>query len=501
MKRYLKKLLVCAAVAFGTISAESPTLSIGENSASYARLREASCFNFYGGSGTTTMRMECEERDCIGGCFGGVMGLDIVRGGSERGSKFLAKRLGVNDADSFTIGGAATDSLKAGDFINLSQNALSLAGSPKHPSAKVTFKPEVKRFYWMLCYSHSLSSFYEGLSIGIELPIVYAKYDLNVSYDESQAAVAGTGGTVNGINIKEFFSEGKDGSATPSANQAALKHLVWKNAESKLSLQNIPVWLKLRVVDGENFKAGIGAIAHIPVCNDEYNFATLFEPRVSERNFKTGMNLCLDMCLVEGSDYKVGLDAFGQWMYGWARKGKRAPISTDKPYDHYKLVVSAENLTPTPLVDVLLEKAAIEVRPKHSFDATVCLSAEKGCFVADARYSFHGRSKEENKVEASSALPKMYYVESNAAWNTATVTTATFDASVAAANLKLVETGKFSYNQSSVYNHYLGIGLGCVFKDMQYPASINLSGGYEFGQCSNRNPDMWVVGVKGCICF
>lgn len=503
MKRYLKKLLVCTALAFaGNESTFCNTAGIiGKTTAAYYSPDSVGKAPYFGGGGYNTLDTECKDREnCMGGCFSMVWGADILWKDSDKGPGRIAQRFGIEGLNKFTIeklDAAKAGSIEVRDFLNL-KDLPGTAGTPKYPSAIVSFNPDMKRFLGMLCYKHSLSSFYDGLAIGFSLPFVYMKTELNASYDSIQAAVPGTGGTVSSVkNVQEFF-EGKGGSDSSVAPQAGLKYLVWENSDAKTTLQNIPLWLSLRVVDGENFRASIAAVVQIPLSSQELDLKKLFEPRVSVRNFRTGAAVCMDMCLVEGADYKVGLDAHGQWLYAWSRKGQRAPIGTKNAYDHYKLVIGGANSainTPTPLINVFLENGttSVTVKPKHNFEAAACLSAEKGCFVADLRYAFQGQSEEKNDVEMKS-LGDLYYIKSAYTVNENVANNA---------SLKKVETGDFNWNLQSSYTHYVGVGLGCVFKDTQYPAAINFSLGYKFGQngSTDRNPDMWVLAIKGAICF
>jgi len=497
MKRYLKKLLVCSAVAFGTVaSVKALNNTTGFNTAAYARIRPVDCANDFGGGGRITMSKECEERECIGGCFFMEWLGEVVFKDGSKGSDSLAEKFGPDGKKEFKVedlnGVAKVGSVDVRDFINLKSINGTTNGTP--PSATVSFNPEFRRYAAILGYRHSLSSFYEGLEVGIKLPIVYMKTDLNVNYSQEQAAVAGTGGSVNSVkNVSEFFSKNSNGTDSDTAPQAALQYLKWENASAKTGVQNIPAWIGLRVVDGENFSATVSGRVQIPVSCQEIDGKTLFEPKVAERNFKSGLGLSLNMCLVEGADYKASLDAGGSWMYAWARNGVRMPIGTEKPYDHYKLVVSSTTTIPTPLINALMESGniTVSVRPRHSFEASLCLSVEKGCFVGDLRYAFHGYTEEQNEVKTSSNVD-YYYVQSK--YNKATPNLADL--------VKVNDVvGKFNWNLNQIYNHYVGLGIGCVFKDIQYPANVGVTFGYEWAQGEKRNPDFWSVSFKGGICF
>lgn len=501
MKRNFKKLLACVTLAYSSVVLADVTNERGINTGgAVPRIRPHFGLNNFGGSGRSTIEAERADNDqSMGGTFCAAATYEMTFNKTSRGSEILGKKLGIAGNNTILVKSAPTETnaVDVRDFINYTGTVA--ANDTKYASASITFNPEYKRFIVDLAYNHDLSSFYEGLFVGVALPIVYQKNELKIDYKDEVSGVAGTASTINDVKTVRQFFEGTGDAGNATTGQVGLSHGTFKNADAKINLQNLPAWLGLRVVDGENFKANLAGTVHIPTSSTELDCKTIFEPKVVESNLKLGAKLCMEMCLVDGADYKASLDLLGQWLYAWSRTGRRLPASTDGDYNVYKLVVQEDSTAaPTPLMNLLLndQNVSIKVKPQHSLLGAACLSFEKGCMVADLRYNITYLSDESNDVTNNIAGKKTYYI-----YNKTANTYSTTAAAAKTAGNTTVDFTKFNYNYASLCNHYFGLSLGCVFKEMQYPANLGINVGYEFGGSKNRTCDSISFGAKGSVSF
>lgn len=475
--------------------------------------------------GSRAMMMENMEReDCIGACFS-LMG--FYEGAEHsRVSKELGKGLGVNKLNSFEIKPSAafaegatphSNSTSTVDVeflrqVNPNAGVLVTPLATHYPTVKLDLEAKHRRYGADLAYCQDLGNFYEGLKFRVSASLQGVRNEVVNNFTEVAAATSANAQNVTTANIKDFFTAGSTanvsaGTGTAGAaggllGQKALERAVFNTThQTEHHINDVRGCLGLNIVDSENAKVCVGIEGVIPV-GRELDGKYLFEPHVGNRHFKLGANVDVHACLSEGSDYKASLTACGLWHYAFKREDVRFASHTKVNYGHYHLGYKKGSTSGQlqPIINLLPYK--VDVKPANLFNGTAMLTLEKGCFCFDLGYNFYYSQDEKNDVKGFNES-EIYVVSpsfgSNNAFDGSTVTNKLGTAANAA--VKAVTKTDLTWDVKSQSHHHIFASVGFMCKDWEYPASLNVFGGYEFAHNRTRAREAWSVGVKGGLCF
>jgi len=492
MKANLKKLL---AVAIAAYSGSAFTLERGlDTNLTHVKFKD--WYSPYAMTGGTGSLMHCEDaqrEDSLGACVS-VMGFyERVLDGT-RGSQELAKGFGVDGSRVVRLAALTADTEGSVDSRNLIHGHPTAAANPttsiaEAAKATITLDAAHRRMGAQLCYAQDLSNFYEGLKFTASSAVLSVRNELKADFSDVSETTSGAT-----VKVRDFlYGNGEDrvGGTSNHNRQAALRFAKFANKEqTDTYLNDIQLSLGMNVVDSENTKISVGAVGVIPT-GKELKGEFLMEPQVGNRHFKAGMNVHANACLAEGTDYKACLNLCGTWHYGFKRENVRLASFKTGNWNHYALGFrkgSANGAALEPVINLLPKK--VDVCPRSMFNASADLAFEKGSFVVDAGYSFFYSQDEKNEVKG--------FVEGDIFIADKMVSTA---GTLSDVNGTVVRLSDLSYSAKSQALHHIFGSLGLICKEWQYPASLNLAGGYEVAHNRTRTREVWSVALKGAICF
>lgn len=554
MNKNFKKLLAGAVLAYASISGISAESVTGQ----FPSLRFPDYYGSKYSAQSALMSLGAEAKDkegSFGGCFSTTIGYQS--NWTARNSKDLAQNFSANSNTSGFVVADKDGSLAPNEIISMWFPASNPAApttdySPwgtvgkatgSTGSTTVTTSPKISTFFVNFSYCQDLSSyFYDGLHFYVTTAAMWMRTRVNanfsgnkINFDAGLTENTGTAFTNstqlqtdgfinsptapqtitanisklnNGLSVESFFT------GTPSSQnngssfngQQDLKYGKFVNASDVVSVPDIRLGMKLRVVDSENFKASLGVDGSIPTMKD-VSVAEILSPRVSNNHFKLGIVGCAEACLAEGSDYKANFGINFLWHYAFEREKTKLLGHTNGFLNMYRLAyrktdtaitASSSNII-APLINLVQDdiENKVKCRPGQTVLIHPTVHVEKGCFVIGAGYNFHYETAEQN---APPTFKNTYILAPSIGSSTLLSKNTNGNIDTSKDGTK-VEAKDFVTNAPSGSFHYLHIDLGVTCKDWQYPAGVVLNLGYEMANNRSRNREIFNVSLTGSVCF
>ena len=442
-------------------------------------------------------KVEKEEKEKFGGTFQAVPFYQKSVNKKDLGNYFGAfnQNLNYNVVQDFIGVGYSSNELLLTPAQIIHNPGLEVAVADSI-NAKVKMEPTQESYGIRLDYHQKLDKLVKGLYFKVNLPVVYVKNDMGLSYTGNALTQqipdgAGTGAVKS---VLDYLS----GNITTTM-QDPLTHAKIDGSQSEIGVADIQVAVGYTLFN-EVDKCLTGFVqATIPTSNKpmgEY----LFEPIYGNaRHWALGGGLDGRFEIWKDDDMSLDILFAAQYKYLFKATEKRTlgllRSGNLINFGHYLLGGQINQTKVFPLANVLTRD--VYVVPGGQFDGIAGLVFNWGNFTIDLGYNFFAKEKEE--VEVSVWTEGLYAVTKSTYDPSSVFVSSDIDSRDSwITKERLAVSPVESPAQSS---HKIFTALGYEFDGWNYPIMLGLGGSYEFIRGRNVGLEGYAFWAKAGLTF